>query len=258
MERDSLSWQENPFEGSALHHIETVGSTNDEAARLALDGAPAGTMVLADRQTEGRGRLGRKWQSTPGNMHASIILRPTCSFAAASQISLLAAVALGDMLLEHGPDDLDLKLKWPNDVLIGGAKIAGILLECASDRAGGVDHVILGVGVNVAWSPSDAAYPVTSLEAAGFARHQPKTWLNAYGCTLRIWLDRWRRDGFAGVREAWRARGYGLGDPIRLRLDREEVDGRFVDLSESGALLIERADGSRFEATAGDVVYADR
>ena len=244
-------------EGFSLHHLESVGSTNDEAARLAAAGAADGTIVLADRQTRGRGRLGRPWRSDPGNLYASVLLRPDCRLTRASELSLLAGVALADMLEAERGDALDLKLKWPNDVLIGGAKVAGILLESAGDREGRVDHVIIGLGVNVAWSPDDLAYPATSLDAEGFAPRPPEAWLGAYAASLAIWLDRWRRDGFAVVRNAWRARSYGLGRSIRLRLDREDVDGRFVDLTEGGALLIERADGTRRELTAGDVVYAD-
>ncbi|MGI9500602.1 MAG: biotin--[acetyl-CoA-carboxylase] ligase [Geminicoccaceae bacterium] len=240
--------------GFHLHHLDTVGSTNDEVARLALEGRPSGTVVLADRQTEGRGRLGRSWQSAPGNLHASILLRPDCTLKDASQLSLLAGVVLAELLAAHGRDDLDPKLKWPNDVLINGAKVAGILLESAGDKAGRLTHVIIGIGVNVAWSPDDVNYPVTSLDAEGLPSHSPRDWLLAYASSLAIWLDRWQRDGFPVVREAWRARSYGLGGPIRLRLEREEIDGRFVDLTEEGALLIERTDGSRHALTAGDVV----
>lgn len=244
-------------EGFILHRFGTVGSTNDEAAKLASDGAPSYTVVLADRQTAGRGRLGRQWRSKLGNLHASILLRPRCSLKTAAELSLLAGVALADILVEHGPDDVGLKLKWPNDVLIDGAKVAGILLESSSDKSGEFVHVILGIGVNLVWSPSDVSYPVTSLEAAGFAKQSNVSWLAAYASHLAIWLDRWQQEGFACVREAWCARSYSSGHPIRLRLDQEEVDGRFVDLTEAGALLIECADGSLRELTAGDVVFAD-
>jgi len=244
-------------EGFRLHHVETTGSTNDEAAKLALAGAPSGTIVLADRQTAGRGRLGRHWQSTAGNLHASIILRPDCSLQAAAQLSLLAGVALADSLVSEGLDDRSIKLKWPNDVLIDGAKVAGILLESAGDKRGRLTYVILGIGVNLVWSPRDVGYPVTSLSAAGFAGRSPASWLSTYVGRLSYWLDRWQQDGFADVRGAWCERSYGLGGPIRLRLDREDVDGRFIDLTDAGALLIERTDGSRRELTAGDVVFAD-
>lgn len=240
-----------------LHHVETIGSTNDEAARLASSGAPTGTIVLADRQSKGRGRLGRTWQSVPGNLHASILLRPDCTLQAAAELSLLAGVAFAELLARHGPDDLDITLKWPNDVLIDGAKVAGILLESGGAEGGRLTHVVIGIGVNVAWSPDDMPYPVTSLAAAGFAAKPPKDWLFAYAADLADWLDRWQRGGFAVVRDAWRARSYGLGGPIRFRQGQEDVAGRFVDLTEGGALLIERADGIRHELTAGDVVFAD-
>ncbi|MGI9416399.1 MAG: biotin--[acetyl-CoA-carboxylase] ligase [Geminicoccaceae bacterium] len=243
--------------GFSLHHVETVGSTNDEASKLADGGAASGTVLLADRQTAGRGRLGRRWHSKPGNLHASILLRPDCALKAASQLSLLAGVALADILVDAGPSRSEIKLKWPNDVLIDGGKVAGILLESAGDKNGRLAHVILGVGVNLVWAPDDVGYTTTSLEAKGFPKRSPAAWLSAYTARLAHWLDRWRHEGFADVRNAWRARSYGLGGPIRLRLDREEVDGRFVDLTEAGALLIERADGTRRELTAGDVDFAD-
>lgn len=245
-------------EGFRLHHVNSIGSTNDEAARLAFAGAPSGTIVLADRQTEGRGRLGRTWQSPTGNLYASFLLRPACSLQAASELSLLASVALGEVLAEACPRHQALTLKWPNDVLIGGAKVAGILLESTGDRTGRLEHVIIGMGINISWSPEGMDYAVTSLEAAGLPSRSPKAWLSALASSLAGWLDRWQRDGFADVRQAWRARSYGLGEPVRLRMNREDVDGRFVDLTERGAILIERADGTRLEMTAGDVVYTDR
>lgn len=244
-------------EGFSLRHLASVGSTNDEASRLAAGGAPSGTIVLADRQTAGRGRLGRVWESAPGNLHASIILRPDCPLGAASQLSLLAGVALADVLAEHGPKSLDLKLKWPNDVLIEGAKVAGILLESAADKAGRLDHVVVGIGLNLVWRPEANPYPVTSLQASGFADRSARGWITAYAASLGLWLDRWQRAGFAEVRQAWRARSYGLGGPIRLRLNRQEIDARFVDLTEKGALLIEHTDGRLSELTVGDVVFAE-
>ena len=243
--------------GFSLHHVPTIESTNDEAARLAADGASSGTIVLADRQTRGRGRLGRTWQSSTGNLHTSILLRPDGPLKAATQLSLLTAVALADTLSAKAPPGSVLALKWPNDVLIDGAKVAGILLECTGGKDGQIAHVIIGVGVNVAWAPGTVPYPVTSLASAGFPTQSSRSWLLAFARSLAIWLDRWHRDGFADVREAWKARSYGLGQPIRLRLDREEVEGRFVDLTEAGALLIECPDGAQHELTAGDVVFAD-
>lgn len=223
---------------------------------MAEGGASSGTIVLADQQQEGRGRLGRRWVSPPGNLYASIVVRPDCPLAASAQLSLLTGVAMGEALIDLGPEQLDLRLKWPNDILIGGAKTAGILLESVAGEAGRTAFVVIGTGVNIRWCPDDAPYPVTCLDAAGFQPLSPADLLAVYTSRLAVWLDRWQRDGFAVVRDAWRTRSYGLGGPIRLRLDREEVDGRFVDLTEGGALLIEQANGCRREVAAGDVVYA--
>ncbi len=225
---------------------------------MALAGAPSGTIVMADRQTSGRGRLGRSWVSPIGNLYASVILRPDCSLNATTGLSLLTGVALGEALADLGPDDLDLALKWPNDILIRGAKTAGILLENAQGDGGRAAFVVIGTGVNIQSAPSEAAYPVTCLAAAGFGALSSFDLLAAYASKLEIWLDRWERDGFAGVRDAWRDKAYGLGGAIRLRLAREEIDGVFVDLTEGGALLIEQPDGRRREIAAGDVVYPDR
>ncbi len=243
--------------GFRLYHVDTIGSTNDEAVRFAMEGAEPGLIVLADRQTQGRGRLGRSWQSVSGNLHMSILLRPSCRLHAASQLSLLASVVLAEVLVAGGPEGLNLSLKWPNDVLIGGAKVAGILLESAGDRDGKLNYVVLGIGLNIAWAPDGLAYPVTSLNAEGFPTRSPWEWLGDYAHSLSIWLDRWQRDGFAVVRTAWRDRSHRLGQPVLLKTDRQEIEGRFVDLTDAGALLIEHADRSRSELTAGDVVFLD-
>ena len=244
--------------GFRVHHVETIGSTNDEAVRFAMEGAAAGLIVSADQQTRGRGRLGRTWQSATGNLQMSILLRPDCRLYLASQLSLLASVVLADVLIASGPKGLDLSLKWPNDVLIGDAKVAGILLESAGDKDGKLDYVVLGIGLNIAFAPDGLPYPVTSLKAENFPSRSPREWLCDYAHALSIWLDRWQRDGFAVVRAAWRERSHRLGKPIRLKTGHQEIEGYFVDLTDAGALVIEHADRSRSELAAGDVVFLDR
>lgn len=244
--------------GFTLHHVGSIGSTNDEASRLARTGAPAGTIVMADRQTTGRGRMGRHWISPVGNLYASIILRPDCPPGASAGLSLLTAVALGEALESLGPEDLDLALKWPNDLLIGGAKVAGILLENTGAGGGTASFLVIGTGVNIRSAPGSVDYPTTSLDAAGFPSLSAFDLLAAYVERQEIWLDRWQRDGFPVVREAWRKRAFNLGGPIRLRLEREEIGGVFVDLTEGGSLLIKQADGRLREISAGDVMTPER
>ncbi len=246
-------------DGYQLHHIDCLGSTNDEATQMARQGAPSGTVVMADRQTNGRGRLGRRWVSPLGNFYASIVLRLDCDPKAISGLSLLAGVALGEALSALGPVDLDIALKWPNDILIGGAKTAGLLLESAGNQAvQAADFVVIGTGVNINSAPDEVAYPVTCLAAAGFGPLSNVELLRVYIAKLEIWLDRWHHEGFSVVRRAWCDKAYGLGEQVSLRLSKAQIEGIFVDLTERGALLIEQPDGRRREISAGDVMYSQR
>jgi BirA family transcriptional regulator, biotin operon repressor / biotin---[acetyl-CoA-carboxylase] ligase len=242
-------------DGFALHAFERLPSTNDEARRLAEAGSAAGQVVWALEQTRGRGRYGRSWQSPPGNLYASVVLRPDCPMADVAQLSLLASLALFDALLHLGPPQPALALKWPNDVLLAGAKTAGILLEGAARADGAAAWVVIGSGVNIMSFPGDTPYPATALVQHRFGALTPAALLEAYLAALDGWLRCWRSQGFARVREAWRARSFNLGGPIRLRLEDGELEGRFVDLTQGGGLLLEQPDGSRREIAAGDVLY---
>ena len=243
-------------DGFVLCALDRVDSTNDEVRRRVEAGAEPGLVVLAGQQTSGRGRHGRAWASPPGNLYASVLLRIDGPLAASAQLSFVAGLALADALERHAPGDVQLRLKWPNDVLIGQAKVAGILLESAGQANGsGPRCVIVGTGVNIASYPEGTPYPATSLAAGGFAAITPRALLASYLGALDRWLAQWRDAGFAEVRAAWRARSTGLGEKIRLRLDREELYGRFVDVTPSGALLLDLDGGGRREIAAGDVFY---
>jgi BirA family transcriptional regulator, biotin operon repressor / biotin---[acetyl-CoA-carboxylase] ligase len=244
-------------EGFVLCALDSVASTNDEAKRRAEEGAPGGLVVTAKEQVRGRGRYGRSWASPPGNLYASVLLRPDCPMARAAQLSLVAGLALADALEGIGPPGLDVKLKWPNDVLIGGAKVAGLLLEGAARPDGSAAWVIVGSGVNVASCPEGTPYPATCLAGEGFGELAPLAVLRPYLFALADGRKRWQRSGFEPVRKAWLERCMGLGGEIRLRLEGEEISGRFVDLSETGALLLEQAGGRLRTIAAGDVFYLD-
>lgn len=244
--------------GFVLHAFDTVGSTNDEARRLAEAEACEGQVVFAKQQTRGRGRYGRRWQSPPGNLYASVLLRPVCPPGEAARLSLLAGLALAEAIERFAPHGMDLALKWPNDVILRGAKTAGVLLESATGADGNSTWVIVGTGVNIVHHPQDVPYPATALRREGFAATLgPVDLLEAYLERLAVWLGRWRAGEWAGIRTAWRARSYGLGHDIRLRLAKEELSGRFIDLTCSGSLLLEQADGVRREIAAGDVLWGN-
>jgi BirA family biotin operon repressor/biotin-[acetyl-CoA-carboxylase] ligase len=232
-------------EGFRLYHYKTLGSTNDEAKGLARAGAPEGTLVWADEQTAGRGRRGRVWLSPPSNLHLSVVMRPEGAAPRAAQLSFVAALGLGDALAALGGPALQLRYKWPNDVLANDRKLAGILLKSENASSDRVDFVIVGIGVNIVFAPDNVEYPATSLTAEGIAEVGAPAVLGAFARHFDTWARRWRAEGFAPVREAWLARASGLGERVRVRLERMTLCGRFLDLDEDGALVLEGSEGRR-------------
>jgi len=237
-----------------LVSLETVDSTNEEAKRLARAGAEDGTLVWAREQTHGRGRSGRSWASPPGNLYLSLVLRPDCPPVVASQLGFVAALGAGTGLAEVMPPMIELRYKWPNDILINRRKAGGILLETESARADRLDWLVLGLGINVTQRPAETAFPATSLREEGDLEATVEAVLEAFSRHFLSWVNRWLADGFAPVRAAWRKSAIGLGEAIRVRLPNAELEGIFDDIDQDGALLL-RADGSVRRITAGDVFF---
>lgn len=234
-----------------------LGSTNEEAKRLARDeGAEHGTLVWAGRQEAGRGRRGRPWSSPEGNVYASIILRPKCSTATAAQLSFAAAGALADALQPLLPEAVCC-CKWPNDVLIDDRKVAGILLESETDGSGGLEWLVLGIGINVQHYPADAEFPATSLCNEGSRINQPGPVLVRFFQAFSTWYDVWLKEGFDRIREGWLQTARGIGGPVTVRLEKRTLAGSFADLDGDGALLLELPSGERMRITAGDVFFPD-
>jgi BirA family biotin operon repressor/biotin-[acetyl-CoA-carboxylase] ligase len=232
--------------------LDEVDSTNAEAKRRATDGAVDGTLVWARSQSAGRGRRGRSWESPPGNLYCSLILRPDCRLAEATQLCFVAALAVYDAVGSVGVAGLEAWCKWPNDVLLGAGKIAGILLECETGERAAPAWVVLGVGVNVASYPEDTEQPATSLHAEGSPEATVVDMLEAFSRHFQVWSRRWLDDGFAAVHEVWLARAKGLGEPIRVRLANQTLDGTFAGLDGDGALILETGGATR-RITSGEV-----
>ena len=228
-----------------LHRKDSVGSTSDEARQLAAAGAPHGTAVLALEQTAGRGRQGRVWISPPGNLHLSVVLRPGVAQRRLPELSLVAAVAVADAV-DSLLGQAAARLKWPNDVLVAGAKLAGLLLERFDDA------VILGVGMNLAHSPPDLPYPVTALTSCGVST-EPEAAAAAVLAGLDARLDEWQRQGFAATITAWMQRGPGLGAAVQARQGTTWISGSFAGLDGDGALLLDGPSG-RQRIIAGEVL----
>lgn len=229
-------------------YFTALASTNDEAKSQAEAGAPEGTLIVADAQTAGRGRMGRSFHSPPGNLYMSLLVRPGRSAEERARLSFVTAVALGDAIAELLPSDA-VSLKWPNDVLVYGRKVSGILLESAS----GADWLVMGVGVNVVSSPEQLGQSATSLAEAGWHAANRDDFLVRYATVLARWYQRWRDDGFAPVRQAWIDRAAYRGRTIEARLPHESIRGTFADLDGDGRLILLTEDGARREIGAGEI-----
>lgn len=234
----------------------SVASTNDEACRLAADGAPDGTVIRALQQTAGRGRRGRSWHSPPGNLYCSVILRPGRPAAESAQLGFAAALALGDAVSPLLPDGVTLCYKWPNDLLVDGAKVAGILLESAGAGETGLDWLVIGCGLNIAHYPLRTdGYPATSLAVAGCGPVTADAMLTRFLDAFDRWHRRWRDEGVGPLRAAWIAQAAGLGEEIEVRLPHDRLRGIFAGLDGSGALLLDLPHGARRVISAGDVFF---
>ena len=239
-----------------LVQLDDVDSTNAEAGRRARVGAREGTLVWATRQNAGRGRLGKRWSSPPDNLYMSLLLRPGCAAAEAAQVSFAAALGVGEALSAM-PLDAAVHYKWPNDVLLGGRKVAGILLESSTADGGRrVDELIVGIGVNVASHPADSAYPATCLAEHGHTGGVLRA-LEAIAAELLEWVAQWRQGGVAALRGAWLARAAGLGARLEVRLPTATLAGTFADLDGAGALILDADDGSRRSISTGEVYFPD-
>ena len=238
-----------PFD---IVRFETLGSTNDEAMARARAGARDPLFVVARSQTGGRGRQGRVWASPSGNLYASLLLQDPAPLAVAPQLGFVASVALADALLGLLRNDPRLRLKWPNDVLFDGAKLAGLLLESATMPDGRLACVI-GFGVNCGSHPDGLAYPATDVSRAAGRAIGPDAVLQALGPSLAHRIALWECGaGFPAIRAAWLAIAAGLGDMITVTCPLQKVTGRFDGLDSTGRLLVGTAEGL-VAVAAGDV-----
>ncbi len=233
--------------------LEKIDSTNTEARRRAEAGESGPLWITALRQTAGRGRRGRPWETGEGNLAATYLFTTARKPAEAAQISFVAALAAADLASRCVPPAKD-SLKWPNDLLIAGKKAAGILAESGQGREG--LWVAVGVGVNLAKAPVSPERPATT-----FAEHMsapppaPLDALTALAQAFDHWRGLWDGGGFGPIADAWTAKAYGIGERCVARLANETVEGIAEGLDSDGALKLRIADGSVRRITAGDVFF---
>lgn len=239
----------------ARHVLDRVDSTNAEAMRLApaLSGP---TWIMARQQTAGRGRRGRAWTDPPGNFAATLVLRPQGGPGDAARLSFVAALAVHDALRQLCGPQLNVALKWPNDVLLNGGKLSGILLESIGAGAS-IQALAIGIGVNLAAVPDtvepEATRPV-SLQGETGLSVSPDDFLSALAVAFDDWSRQMRDFGFAPIRAAWLARAARLGETITARTGTTETTGRFEGIDDTGALILTGPRG-RQAIPAADVYF---
>ena len=239
-------------DGFRLLELKSVDSTNTEALRLAADGEAERLWVMADEQRVGKGRQSRTWVSPPGNLYASLLLRPNEPVSRWGEIAFVAGLSVRDAVAGcMGSNGGELvRIKWPNDVLIDGRKVSGILLE--SD---GIGFLAIGCGINCTRVPPAPAYPATSL-AREDIDVSPSELMGLLADRFSHWLARWEQAGFAPVRERWLDKAAGLGEEITARLPSGDIVGRFEAIDDTGQLVLVQGDGTISRISAGEVFFA--
>lgn len=255
--------------GYRLRGHDSIGSTNSEAIAAANAGDPGDIWFAALQQTEGRGRRGRQWESPHGNLAATLLITPTADPAVAATLGFVAGVSLNRALSTllppgsvrigiDGADALEgrarIALKWPNDVLADGAKLAGILLE-ATRLSSGRHAVAIGFGVNVVAAPAGLPYPATSLHDLGVSIAAEDVFAalsDAWVDTYALWND---GRGIGDVLEHWRLSAAGIGAPVAVSQDGGVLRGIFETIDDAGRLIVRAEDDRRIAITAGDVHF---
>ena len=241
--------------------LASVDSTNAEAMRCAAAGERGPLWIVAASQSAGRGRMGRTWPSPPGNLYASLLTHLASPAPRAYQLSLVAGIAVFDAVTASMDGSLaaPLRLKWPNDILIGNAKVGGILIESSTGSAGLA--AAIGIGINIVAHPDLPDRPATHLAAHHLATHGaapgPDALLAAIASAMEIWLGVWAEGrGFAAIREAWLARCGALGTRVSVNTGPERIEGTFCGVDAEGALLVQDAGGCERRINFGDVTLA--
>lgn len=234
--------------------FDVIDSTNSEARRRAEAGEAGPLWITALRQSAGRGRRGRAWETGAGNLAATLLMITDREPRDAAQVSFIAALAVSDLARAYLPAGR-VRVKWPNDVLVDGKKLAGVLVESGQRREGGL-WLAIGVGVNLAKAPVAAERPATSLAAETLAPPpEPRIALEGLAAAFADWFEVWDERGFAPIAAAWTARAYGLGQACTARLAAETIEGVAEGLESDGALRLRLADGQLRRITAGDVFF---
>lgn len=235
--------------------LDEIDSTNAEARRRAVAGERGPLWIAARRQMAGKGRRGRSWLGGEGNLYATLLLTLERPAAEAAQLSFVAALAVCDLARAY-VDPAKAKVKWPNDLMVGDAKAAGILLESGPAPDGGL-WVALGVGLNLTYAPADVERPATRLADHSASTPSMEQALAGLAFSFAEWQAVWEKQGFAAIAEAWTNRAYRLGERAQARLANETVSGVAEGLDADGALSLRLDNGTVRKISAGDVFFGE-
>lgn len=238
-----------------LVDLGTVASTNDVALTMARKGAAPWTVVRARRQTRGRGRQGRPFASPPGNSYTTFLLRPRSAMEHVPQIALVTGLAVAETIDELAPQLPRALCKWPNDILIAGRKVCGILVEALS-LSGRLEAVVVGIGVNLVCHPELPPQRIGDLHGLGGPPLGRDVWLAALCRHLLCRIGGWEKAGFPALREAWLARAAGLGERVVVNAG-APLHGRLRGIDDRGALLIDDERGIAHRCHSGSLVLKD-
>ncbi len=233
---------------------DSLASTSELCRARAVEGESAGLAIMARRQEQGRGSFGRSWTSPMGNLYISVLLRPRGGLADGGLWSLLSAVALAEAVETLLPDPATLRLKWPNDLMLNGAKLAGILLDSAAANDGGFAWLVIGIGVNLATGP-DLPDRIAACLADAIAPPAPEFMAERLLGSLSRWIAIQDTAGFAPIRAAWLQRGPDVGAAMHLSQGASEIVGAYAGLADNGSILIEAIGQIRAYA-AGEIRLA--
>jgi BirA family biotin operon repressor/biotin-[acetyl-CoA-carboxylase] ligase len=231
--------------------FDEIDSTSSEAMRIAKNGkVESNYVVLAKSQTNGRGRSGKNWRSNSGNLHTSLLIKPDKEIELLPQLSFVVALAVYDTTSSRGlttgskkidpvtrPRDDNVKLKWPNDVLINGQKIAGILLE--SVKVENNYYIIIGIGINIIYHPDNIDQPTTSLISEKLPPIEPQALLEKLIENFEKYYQIWDNNGFSFIREKWLEHAYKLHENITVKHQNDIVTGLFKDIDNTGRIILQ-------------------
>lgn len=238
--------------------FDRIDSTNDEAIRLLKAGVRGNFVIIAREQNKGKGQKGKSWQSINGNLHASILIKSDLSFDRLKELSFLTAVAIHDAILECISDlkapTANINLKWPNDILIGNKKVAGILLEAI--KVDNKNYLVIGIGANTHFVPKIEGVEVTSLLNEGVILRNSDDFLSKIMDNFQFYYDKWQTKGdFSVIRDAWLKSAYNLNKSITLNNGVQLISGVFKGIDQEGAICVELSNGQQQCFSSGEVTY---